>query len=57
MPACQKSLELIINKIISGEYKDVIDICNVIADVRSYMPKEVREGMSKPTFEFYNELL
>lgn len=57
VPACQKSLELIINKIIDGEYKDTIDICNVIADIRSYMPKEVRENMSKPTFEFYQELL
>ncbi len=57
VPACQRSLELIINKIIDGEYKDAIDICDVIADIRSYMPKEVREGMSKPTFEFYQELL
>lgn len=57
VPACQKSLELVINKIIDGEYKDTIDICNVIADIRSYMPKEVRENMSKPTSEFYQELL
>ena len=57
VPACQKSLELVINKIIGGEYKDVIDICNVIADIRSYMPKEVRENMSKPTRKFYEELM
>lgn len=57
VPACQKSLELIINNIIDGEYKDVIDICEVIAEVRTYMKKEERESMSKPTLEFYENLL
>ena len=57
VPACQKSLGMLINKIIIGEYKDAIDVCSVIADIRTYMPKEIREQMSKPTFEFYKELL
>ena len=57
VPACQKSLGLIINKIIMGEYKDAVDICLVVADVRSYMPKEICASMSKPTQEFYEELL
>lgn len=57
VPACQKSLSLIINKIVSGEYKDVIDICGVISDIRKYMSKEDREKMSKPTTEFYKEML
>ena len=57
VPACQKSLGMLINKIITGEYKDAIDVCSVITDIRSYMPKEIREQMSKPTHEFYEELL
>ncbi len=56
VPACQKSLEVLINKIIEGEYKDFVDVCNVIADIRSYLPKDVREKMSKPSTEFYEAL-
>lgn len=57
VPACQESLSVVINKIISGEYKDTIDICRVIADIRNYMPKEIREQMSKPTLEFYKNMI
>lgn len=57
VPACQESLSVIINKIIAGEYKDTIDICKVIADIRSYLPKEIREKMSKPTMDFYKKML
>ena len=34
VPACQSSLELIIDKIINGDYKDVIDICSIIQEIR-----------------------
>jgi len=57
VPACQKSLSILIKKIINGSYKDVIDICKIIAEVRSYMPKEMKEKMSKPYTEMYNEMM
>ena len=56
VPACQESLGLIINKIISGDYRDAIDICKVIAEVRTYMPKEIKESMSKPQAEMYSKM-
>ena len=56
VPACQESLDLIITKIIDGEYKDVIDICHVISEIRTFMPKEIKESMSKPQPELYNKL-
>ena len=57
VPACQKSLGLIIDKIINGDYKDVIDICKVIAEVRTFMPQEIKEKMSKPQPEMYLRMM
>lgn len=57
VPACQESLELIINKIIDGDYKDVIDICKVIAEVRTFMPQKIKETMSKPQPEMYTKMM
>ena len=57
VPACQSSLDLIINKIIAGDYKDVIDICSVIAEIRTFMPKEIKEKMSKPQPEMYLKMI
>lgn len=57
VPACQESLSLIIKKIIDGDYKDVIDICKVIAEVRTFMPKEIKETMSKPQAEMYQKMM
>lgn len=57
VPACQESLGLIIDKIINGDYKDVIDICKVIAEVRTFMPQEIKEKMSKPQPEMYLRMM
>ena len=57
VPACQKSLETLLDKIVSGEYKDVIDICNIIYEIRKYMPDEIRYSMSKPTKEMIEEII
>jgi len=57
VPACQKSLETLLDKIVSGEYKDVIDICNIISEMRKYMPANVRQNMSKPTQEMIEEII
>lgn len=57
VPACQESLELIIKKIIDGDYKDAIDICKVIAEIRTFMPKDIKEKMSKPQPEMYRKMI
>ena len=57
VPACQKSLDTLLDKIVSGEYKDVIDICNIISEMRKYMPENVRHSMSKPTQEMIEEII
>lgn len=57
VPACQESLSFVINKIIDGSYKEVIDICNIISNIRKGLPKEIKESMSKPQPEMYNRLL
>lgn len=56
VPACQESLSVIINKIIEGYYKEAIDICRVVADIREHIPKEMRDNMSKPQVEMYDKL-
>ena len=43
-------------KIIEGEYKDAIDICRVVGDIRLRLPKEIKENMSKPGPEMYEKL-
>lgn len=57
VPACQESLGLIIDKIIDGDYKDVIDICKVIAEVRTFMPSDIKAKMSKPQAEMYLRMM
>ena len=57
VPACQKSLETLLDKIVAGEYKDVIDICNIIFEIRKYMPEEIKYNMSKPTKEMIEEII
>ncbi len=56
VPGCQESLSIIINKIISGEYRDVIEMCRVVADVRKFMTAEQRERMTKPSEAMYREI-
>lgn len=57
VPACQESLGLIIKKIVDGDYREAINICKVIAEVRAYMPIEIKEVMSKPQAEMYSKMM
>lgn len=57
VPACQKSLMVLINIIVKGKYSDAIDICKIIAEMRSYMDTDVRHSMSKPYNQMYKEIL
>ena len=56
VPAVQKSLYILIDKIIAGEYKDVIEESKIIAEIRSYLPKDIKQNMSKPDDKMYKEI-
>ena len=45
---CQQSLNIVLDKIDSGEYKEAAQMCKIIAEMRTYIPKDIRENMSKP---------
>lgn len=45
---CQKSLDIVLNKVDEGKYEEAADICKIIAEMREYIPKDIRENMSKP---------
>jgi len=53
---CQKSLKILIQKISEEKYDEVVDVCKIIADMRSYIPESEREKMSKPTDILYERL-
>lgn len=57
VPACQKSLMILINIIISEKYTQALDICKIIAEMRTYMDIDVRHSMSKPYEQMYKEIL
>ena len=53
---CQKSLEFALEKVQKDEYDDAVGVLNIIGEMRTYVEKDVREGMSKPEFINYVEL-
>ena len=53
---CQKSLEYVLEKIDEEKYYDAVKCCDIIAEMRTYIEKDVREGMSQPEFINYVEL-
>jgi len=53
---CQKSLKILIDKIADEKYDEVIDICRIIADMRSFIPEGNKEKMSKPTDVLYEKM-
>ena len=57
VPACQKSLMVLIDIIIKEKYEEALDICKIIAEMRSYMDVDVRHSMSKPYDKMYKEIL
>lgn len=57
VPPTQKSLSILITKIVNGEYNEVINVCKIIAEMRTFMDKDVRHKMSKPYDEMYKEIL
>lgn len=57
VPACQKSLTTLIDKIIEEKYEDVLDICAIISEIRTYLTEEEKTTMSKPHEQMYCEIL
>ena len=55
-PAAQKCQRMIIEKILSEEYDIVINYCKIIADIRTTLPKEIKENMSRPDAKMYQEI-
>ena len=44
----KKTLNIIFEKIDDGNFKEAVDMCNVVAEMRSYIASNIRENMSKP---------
>lgn len=57
VPMCQKVASYMIQKINEEKYDEVILMCDIIADVRKPLTREMREYMSKPKSEMYDILL
>jgi len=53
---CQKSLNIVLDMVKEGKYKEAVDVCKIIAEMREYVPKDVRENMSKPENVQYEDL-
>lgn len=53
---CQQSLEYVFEKVDDEKYYDAVKCCDVIREMRTYIEKDIREGMSKPEFINYVEL-
>ncbi len=56
VPACQKSLSILIDMIIKGQLDDAINICKIIGEMRTYMDVDVKRKMSKPYEAMYKEI-
>ena len=54
--AAQKCQRMIIDKILKEEYETAINYCEIIADIRTTLPKEIKENMSRPDAKMYGEI-
>ncbi len=56
VPAAQEAQQMIIGKILKGDYEEAVNYCKIVADIRSYIPKQVREDMSRPDADMYQKI-
>ena len=56
VPAAQEAQQMIIGKILEEDYVEAVNYCKIIADIRSYVPKQVREDMSRPDAAMYQKI-
>ncbi|MBR6033721.1 MAG: glycosyltransferase [Clostridia bacterium] len=56
VPAAQEAQQMIISQIVKGNYEEAVNYCKIIADIRTYVPKQVREDMSRPDADMYQKI-
>ena len=56
VPAPQECQSMIIEKILENDYDAAVNYCKIVADIRTYLPKEIRETMSRPDAKMYQEI-
>lgn len=56
VPATQVAIKMVINKILKEDYEEAINYCKIIAEIRTHLPKEIREEMSRPDAKMYKEI-
>lgn len=56
VPAAQKCQTMIIQKILQEDYEEAVNYCKIVADIRSFLPKEIRESLSRPGPRMYSQV-
>ncbi len=56
VPAAQQAQQMIIGKILEEDYEEAVNYCKIVADIRTYVPKQVREDMSRPDADMYHKI-
>lgn len=56
VPAPQQCQRMIIERILKNDYDTAVNYCKIVSDIRSYLPKEIRESMSRPDAKMYKEI-
>ena len=56
VPAVHKSQRMIVQKIHEKKYKEALNYCKIIAEMRTFLPKEIKEKMSKPDAKMYKKI-
>lgn len=56
VPTILKSVKYIIESIVNEDYEQTLKYCEILAQVRKMVPKEIKEKMSKPSASTYREM-
>lgn len=56
VPAAQKAQTMIIKKILEEDYEEAVNYCKIVANIRTYLPKEIQESMSRPDANMYQQI-
>jgi len=56
IPACQESMGILIDRIISRNYEAVLDMGKIIAEIREFVSNENKYRMTKPLPEMYKRI-
>ena len=52
----KKNVSLPIIGIIKEDYEEALNYCKIVADIRNFLPKEIREDMSRPDAAMYQKI-